>query len=501
MSFHLKPLTIALLTAGLAASPVMAASNQTLETSVAQLENQIATLKAQVDANRKLSTENKAQVAANRKLAMAKTRTVAGADLPEYMPFDPDVPGQAFVSTGPYVGINITYAGSNLIVNSPSVNTDLILLGIRQKIINQLNDIPGAAVVGKEHSHLLFSGIIESEAGWNKREGYAGTTYIDLTNVSLDATIFGPTDWMLGFIEFTYNPAEPRFDVFESTSRFRTGNSRVFVNKAFVTLGNLNTSPIYGTFGQFFVPFGTYSSVMVSETLTKILTRTKARAIEVGFSQQGKNSWYGSGYIFRGDTHVGSVPKIQNGGLNIGYRFDLGFFHGNVGGGFIGNIADSGGMQLGTGFQYFEHIDHRVPGYNARALISLGEHIDLIGEYVGASTRFDLNDMSYNNHGAKPSAFDLEGSYSFTIFDDKPSSIGIGYGKSNQALALGGVPLTRTSLVFNTSLIRNTLESLEFRRDQEYAHSDVATGAGGVIVPPQSGRADYAVTAQFDYYF
>ena len=164
-----------------------------------------------------------------------------------------------------------------------------------------------------------------------------------------------------------------------------------------------------------------------------------------------------------------------------------------------GNIADSGGMQLGTGFQFVEQIVHRVPGYNARATLSLGEHIDLIGEWVSASTQFNPNDMSFNNHGATPSAVDLEASYSFSVFE-KPSSIGIGYAKSNEALAMG-IPLTRTSLVFNTSLLRHTLQSLELRHDRQYAANNVATGAGHSSVPSQEGKSDNAVTAQFDYYF
>jgi hypothetical protein len=418
----------------------------------------------------------------------------------EFLPFDLDVPGQAFVSTGPYVGVPIQFAGTNLIVNSPSVNTDLQLLGIRKNISKQLNAMGGEINKEPYHSHLLLSGLIEAQADYIHEGGRPNTSDIDLSSVSIDATVLGPSPWMLGFIELNYDNGTPQASVFEGTVNYRVANSRVYVNKGFITFGNLTCSPFYGTIGQYYVPFGTYSSVMVSDTLTKVLARTKARAITVGFQPQEANTFYGSGFFFRGDTHASSVSRINNGGVNLGYKFDAGVVSGNVGGGVIGNLADSGGMQFGNGFDRNEQIVHPVAAYDVRGTFSILQNIDVITEFVSAMRSYNSNDMSYQGRGAKPWALDLEAAYSFPILDNRPSSIGIGYGKSREALSLG-VPLTRESLVLNTSLFRNTLQSVEFRHDSEYARSAVATGAGGVASPSESGKGDNAVTAQFDYYF
>lgn len=465
-------------------------------THVTALQDQVSTVTSSPDVSTQLNGKQLVKIIAEEK---------------EYLPFDLDVPGQAFVSTGPYVGVPIQFAGSNLVVNSPSVNNDLQLLTIRKSIITQLRAMGGEITKEPYHSHLLFSGQVQGSAGYLNVGGSPSRTDIDLSSVALDAFFLGPSDWTLGFVEFSYDDNTPVNTPYGSAynSSYTTSNSRVYINKGFITIGDLAVSPYYGTFGQYYVPFGVYSSLMISDPLTKAITRTKARAILLGFEQQGDNAFYGAGYIFRGDSHAASVDKVNNGGLNLGYVFKNSWFHGKAGAGVIGNIADSGGMQVGTGFQSYEQISHRVPGYNMHANLGFGDRIDLIGEYVGASTQFNPNDMSYNGHGAKPSAVDFEAAYSFTMLEDRPSAFGIGYSKSNQALPIG-LPLKRYYAVVTTSLWRNTLQAIELRHDQNYAASNTGNGPVGAssipgacnaVVCSQTGKGDNAITASFDYYF
>ena len=115
-----------------------------------------------------------------------------------------------------------------------------------------------------------------------------------------------------------------------------------------------------------------------------------------------------------------------------------------VGAGVIANIADSQGMQF-TGNQPLfagfggptvsnvvtttgtttsivsvntgsEKLVHRVPAYDARALLGFGQNIQVIGEYIMASTNFNPNDMSFNSHGARPQALTVEGIYNIQNF-------------------------------------------------------------------------------------
>lgn len=502
---RLTPIAVALCLTGfiMPVSAAVSSDDQArideLQSQLSSIQKEVKTLKANARSKkRKASRHVTSRSSASHVQSGMSWREMFGEDH-GFLPIDLDVPGKAFVSTGPYVGVPLQFAGNDLIINSPSVNTDVQLLDVRKEITNQLHAMGGERAKESDHSHLLLSGVVEAQANYTNKGGSPSTTDVSVTNVSIDSIFLGPSSWTLGFIELSYDDAAPVSSVYTSNSNYRNSNSRVYVNKAFITIGDFSQSPFYGSVGQFYVPFGTYSSTMVTSPLTKAMMRTKARAILLGFQQQDKNAFYGSAYLFRGDSHANSVAKVNNGGLNVGYKFKGDTVSGKVGGGVIANIADSAGMQS-SGFSSNEQLVHRVPGYNLRGLLSFGQHVDVIGEFVSATTNFNPYDMSYNGHGAKPWATALEADYSFTILNDKPSSIGIGYSQTHEALSLG-LPLSRYSMTFNTSLWRNTIESLEFRHDLEYASTATATAAANSAVARQTGKADNAVTAQFDYYF
>jgi hypothetical protein len=146
-----------------------------------------------------------------------------------------------------------------------------------------------------------------------------------------------------------------------------------------------------------------------------------------------------------------------------------------------------------------EQLVHRVPAVNLHTLINLGSSINLLGEYVGAINAFNTNDLMMNSHGAKPQALTLEAAYTFP-FLDKAGTLALGYGRTRDALAIG-LPLTRYSVVFNTSIWQDTLQSLEFRHDINYAASNTATGSNVMPLITGPGKPDNTVTAQFDMYF
>jgi hypothetical protein len=528
MHFRIRTLVVSLGLLGLNSMPALTYASQDtnvamekiasrtheLEQELMQLKQEMSALKSQMKEKAHTVALHKDTVSAqdkHAKLAYDSSHNVSVtqnslAKEMQSLPLDMDVPGQSFVSSGPYIGIPLSYSGGNLIINSPNVNEDVSLLNIRKSVNARLASLGRAKA--EDHAHLLLSGVVEGQALYKAPGGGAKTSDIDVTSAGLDGYILGPNSWTSGLISLAYdNDLGSNTGSYNNTSRMQ--NSRVFINKAFIVIGDFSKTPFYGSLGQMYVPFGTYSSNMVSSPITKILGRLKERALLVGYQQQGSPALYASAYVFKGDSYVGATRRINNGGINLGYRFAHGSISGDFGAGMIRNIADSQGMQNngnGPAFAGFggtngsgnEKLTHGVPALNLRGMLALGSQVDFLAEYIGATTSFSRNDLTMNGRGAKPQAVNTEAAYTFTAFT-KPSSLAIGYGRTKDGLAIG-LPWQRYSLAFNTSLWENTLQSIEFRHDIEYAASSFASGSK-VMALAQTGRADNGITAQFDMYF
>jgi len=449
---------------------------------------------------------------------------------PLYLPVDLDVPGQSFVSSGPYIGVPLEFAGGYLIVNTPSVNEDILLLNLDKNVDQRLKAL-GRPIGKALGSHILLSGLVEAQAFGKGGSGTNGASDIDLTSVNLDAYIMGPSTWTSAFFEFAYdNNIGTQTGAF--TSNDRVLNSRVFLTKGFIILGDFTQSPFYASLGQMYVPFGTYSTTMVSAPLTRNLARTLARPLVVGYKSQDPNSLLLTAYIFSGPSKVNGSSHINNGGINVSYSFKQEKYNAVIGGGVISNIADSLGMQL-TGnnnnnpplFGGFggpietyvpggatnipsgdvlqiatgsEDLVHRVPAYDFNLKFGLGDNWQVIAEYIFASTNFNNQDLQFDDHGAKPQAANFEVIYNIPWIT-YPTSISGGYQLSEDALAIG-LPAKRYSMTANTSFWRNTLQSLELRRDINYGKSDTSTGSG-VKGPTGNGGSANVITLQFQYYF
>ena len=411
------------------------------------------------------------------------------------------------VITSPYFGSQPQFDGSDTLVTQSSVNKDLLLLQMRQQIDNQLFK---AGEPMEDYSVIALSGELEGSAMTTRNYTRSHTSDLNLTDAELNvAALVYP--WMLGYVTFQYDDSALPSAV-DGSGR-RQNNDNIELGQAFMTVGNLNRTPLYFSLGQLYVPFGQYTTYMYSSPLTKLIGRSRLRTAVLGYNNTSNQGFYGSIYAFSGDARISKNRNIDEGGGNLGYRYQHGAFKGRGSVGLISSIADSEGIQENgiddnNQFQGFgansstERLQHIVPGFDAQGNASY-HALTVLGEYTGALSHFAPQDMSFNGHGASPKAFHVETAYNYALFN-RPGSYAVGYDHSWDALALN-LPRNRFITAANYSIWRNTLTSLEYRHDINYGATD--TGGGSIVNDDQqvlirpAGSTNNTVTLTLDYYF
>lgn len=403
--------------------------------------------------------------------------------------------GPAIVTT-PIIG-EADYSGYDLYINFPSTNEDLGMLRFNKKLNDyytqnnlQAPNRPVIAVSGE------VEGKIEDVSSFNSQN----SSDINLSTVALQ-TVANINPWVTGVAKVDYSNSAPETGA-------RINGSRLKVARAFITIGNLNEFPLYATVGQMKVPFGAYNEWMITSPVTETLGETKERTILVGFDKAGI---YGSVYAYKGDTYSASGRGINSWGANLGYTLTQSRWSLDTGLSYIANIADSLGM-LDNGYgsydqfqgfgKYRNDLEKQVPGAAVHTLFKF-EPINIAAEYITAVGNFDKQDMRFNGVAAKPQALDLEAIYNFKVCD-KPTFVSAGYGRTWEALALN---LPKHSFFVSTGMtvLKNTIASIEYRHDINYADSDRAVIAGSesmmnsYFVPGNHTRN--IVTATIKYYF
>lgn len=417
--------------------------------------------------------------------------------------------GGTAVITSPFIHSRYDFGGSGLIVNYSSIGKDVAALRQRQNFENQMHEagmhLPGYPL-------LEISGDLETRVFAGRNFSGRHISDIDISNAEVDFQALA-NPWFTGFMTFAYDNAPP------ARGSHRVSNSDAFLDQGFIILGNLNRSPFYASAGQLFVPFGAFSSYLISNPINKKLFRTKARAITLGYqdNQITGDGLYASVYTFRGDTREGNFKpgaasrkpsaNVNQYGGNIGYTTYYGDLRANFGASYIRNAADSDGMQAtGAGGGRFggfgtssatEVLSHRVPAYDLRAKFSYHGY-SLLTEYSSVTEAFSPVDLTFNGRGAKPSAYHVEGVYSFDMWN-RPSTFAIGYDHSKESLGLN-VPENRYAAAINSSIWRNTLLTVEYRHEQNYGRSDRASGSSGPVFAAP-GQISNAVVGQFDIFF
>ena len=404
------------------------------------------------------------------------------------------------VVSSPYLGDRPAFDGSDYIVNISSINRDVRLMQQRRRLYRAYEHMgyprPNLPII-------QLSGKAEPVGSWHQSP--TGESTGDWTLGSSELDVAGAiNDKVEAYLALAYDESPP------ALGGARVANSGFNLNMGFVNIGDLDESPYYFTAGQLYVPFGRFSSAMISSPLTMRVARTKTRPVIFGYKSQRDVGPFAAAYAYKSDTTLGNSAV---GGFNLGYIFNLGCTSGELGGSIISSMDDAGGMQF-TGssrastFAGFSsstngsELVHKVAAGGLHAILNY-ESYSLTAEWVSSIGRFRAEDLSFNGHGAQPQAAQLELGKTFMAFD-KPSSIGVGYQWSHEVLALN-LPEQRINGVFNISIWKDTVESIEYRHDFNYGTAQFGNGAApagevnaNTIGP---GGSSDTVLAQIGVYF
>ncbi|MDP1574774.1 MAG: LbtU family siderophore porin [Coxiellaceae bacterium] len=414
------------------------------------------------------------------------------------------------VTTVPFSGKQLAYNGSDLLCNVSSMNEDVTLLQQKQDVLGLLAqqghtiNRPVLQVSGAAQGQLYSSRIFDPASANN-----ATTSGLALSTAELDFNAMA-SSWATAFMALDYSGSPV-------SQGNRNPNATIYLSRGFVTIGNLDKSPVYFTIGQMYSPFGRYSTSMVSTPETQSLMEIRTPTAILGYSA---HNLVLSAYTYEGSDTSGSDSMFEQGGVNATYKLMFGDNRSfNVGAGWASNIADSQGMQ-GTGYStsfngvnYFagfgsstgsNNLVHSVDGADVNATLALGP-VTMLAEYITALRAFSPLDLTFNGVGAKPAAEHVEMDYLLPFFAKRyGTTLGASFDHASQSLALN-LEQDKYAVFLNTSIWRETIESIEYNYQTDYSKTTTANGSTSVTPANTnivgSGKGVNTVLLQVGVYF
>jgi hypothetical protein len=346
------------------------------------------------------------------------------------------------ITIAPYLGLD-----SKALVLISLYNQDIVLLQQRQKISKYKSDI------GTDCPHTLFE-LSGAGTGLIKIKD-PGAARIEATLDSAELDFASQVnDTITTFFDMLYNDQPV-------SSIGRVANSKVSLDRLFITFGNLNRSLIYLTLGRRYVPFGQYYSYAISGSIGQTLGKTEATSILAGYQHPGSKGIYGAIYTFKSVRKLlwDSNQKIIS-GFTTGYSstgdlsdFDIGLDY----------IQSMTGAQ---GFQPLGLTNINIPGVDIHGKFDF-RAISLIAEYTTAIKT--THQITFNNRAARPASAYYELGYELKTFN-KSSSIGLGYGKTYQAVQFN-LPSETINVTYNLSLSKYVILSAQYQHNVNYSLS------------------------------
>ncbi|MCD6527260.1 MAG: LbtU family siderophore porin [Desulfuromonas sp.] len=316
-------------------------------------------------------------------------------------------------------------------------------------------------IVAEVVQSLTLSGVVEVEA--NHTEDYDGnsTSGLELATVEL-AVDAQAHPWVQGHVLFLYEEGD---------------EDDVVIDEAFITIGNNDVTPFYLNAGRLYVPFGNFTTFMISDPLTLEMGETQETAVQIGYNDE---NWHASMYTFNGDTSEGDeFSTIEQFGAHLGYSLEREAWNLAVDASYASSLFDSD--SLSEEYEDAAVNGDYIPGLGLHAVIGIAD-LTLIGEYIAA-----LEELDVDGEHIDPYTFNLEVAYTLELLD-RETAFALAWQGSDDLV--GFLPEQRFMASVGISLFDDTALTVEYTHDEDYDTSD-----GG------SDDSSNSLTAQLAYEF
>ncbi|MDH5612064.1 MAG: LbtU family siderophore porin [Gammaproteobacteria bacterium] len=244
---------------------------------------------------------------------------------------------------------------------------------------------------------------------------------------------------------------------------------------------NITNNALFLKAGRIIVPFGNFTSHMITDPLTLEIAEAHESALEVGYEN---GSLRASVYAFNGASDKNKVDSdvVDDFGFSLSYVMESSSMNLDVGFDYINNMAETDGLEgalIGANTPFVE--DHTA-GMAIHAIVNI-DKLNVIFEYVTAANNFNTLDLGFNGGKAKPSASNIEGAYSMDV-GGREMTFAIAR-QTTSDIDGSALPKSRIMLSVSTIVAEAVNLTVEYTDANDYKLADGGQGTSGSMLTAQ----------------
>lgn len=369
-------------------------------------------------------------------------------------------------AVGQYIATDSKLTNAMLGVQG-GVNREMNILNMRKSgdLKDQTLYVGGRAQAGLVYQHSDTEGTFRSFTSTSTTTKSATGFQLYDTNLNVLANI---NSWIAGYVNLA---------AFQSFEHNETTGGNVQVKDAYVVVGNLSQSPVYGFAGKKAIDFGNFETVnFFTMPLNRAAFQAQGDTLGAGFAQDGFNGTvsFMNGGTEGNNLRTGSNDHLNNFAVNLAYGMNSNGVDWTVGAGYLN----------GTGYNNQSNGNPNNPAWDINAHVGV-DNLRFIAEYTQT-----MDDVALNKH---LSAWDIGAAYDLMVMGYN-STINLDYSAVKGPVdtsALQSHTYSQYVAGYNVEVFNNTWVGLEY----SYNKGVINTAGSSATFSPDANNNTIALNA------